>query len=58
MGWRLSEIGKLTWKRVDLNQGIVRLEVGETKNDEAWTVYLDDELKEIFESLWEDRKAN
>jgi integrase len=41
-----------------LNQGIVRLEVGETKNDKARTVYLDDELKEIFESLWEDRKAN
>lgn len=58
VGWRLSEIGKLTWKRVDLNQGIVRLEVGETKNDEARTVYLDDELKEIFEQLWEDRKAN
>jgi integrase len=58
VGWRLSEIGKLTWKRVDLENGIVRLEVGETKNDEARTVYLDDELKEIFERLWEQRKAN
>jgi integrase len=48
VGWRVSEIAGLTWKQVDLNQGIVRLEVGETKNDEARTVYLDDELKEIF----------
>ncbi len=31
-----------------MNQGIVRLEVGETKNDEGRTVYLDEELKEII----------
>ena len=37
-------------------QGIVRLEAGETKNDEARTVYLDDELKEIFKRQWEFRK--
>jgi integrase len=58
VGWRLSEIGTLTWKRVDLNQGIVRLEVGETKNKAGRTVYLDDELREIFEQLWEQRKTN
>ena len=32
-----------------MKQGIVRLEVGETKNDEGRTVYLDEELKELFE---------
>jgi integrase len=58
VGWRLSEIGKLTWNRVDLNLGIVTLEVGEAKNKEARTVYLDDELKEMFNQLWEARKAN
>ena len=41
---------------MDLNQGIVRLEVGETKNAEGRTVYLDDELKEIFEQQHEARK--
>ena len=35
---------------------IVRLEVGETKNDEARTVYLDEELKEVFNHQWETRK--
>ena len=55
-GWRISEIAGLTWDQVDRQQGIVRLEPGETKNDEGRTVYLDDELKEIFNRRWTDRK--
>ena len=55
-GWRVSEIAGLTWSQVDLDNGIVRLEVGETKNDEARTVYLDDELREVFHRQWELRK--
>lgn len=57
-GWRISEISSLTWKQVDRHQGIVRLEVGETKNDESRTVYLDAELKELFDHLWERRKSD
>jgi integrase len=49
-GWRLSEIAGLTWGQADRNPGIVTLEVGETKNDEGRTVYLDNELKEVFDS--------
>jgi integrase len=41
---------------VDLNKGIVRLEVGETKNTEGRTVYLDAELRQIFEQQYEARK--
>jgi integrase len=55
-GWRLSEMAGLTWNQVDRNQGIVSLEVGETKNDDARTVYLDEELQEIFHKQWENRK--
>ena len=57
MGWRRSEITNLTWKNVDRKHGIVRLEAGETKNGEARTVFLDDELQEAFNQQWQSRKA-
>ena len=57
-GWRVEEIADLHWSQVDRIKGIVTLEVGETKNDDARTVYLDDELKEIFNELWKNRKKN
>ena len=52
----MSEIIGLTWNQVDLDNGIVRLEVGETKNKGGRTVYLDDELIEVFKNQWENRK--
>jgi integrase len=57
-GWRDEEIADLIWSQVDRVKGIVTLEVGETKNDDARTVYLDEELKETFNQLWENRKRN
>jgi len=57
-GWRLSEISNLTWSQVDLDQGIVRLEPGEAKNNEGRTVYLDEELREVFAYQWEARKKS
>ena len=58
VGWRDQEITSLTWDTVDLDNGIVMLKVGETKNDEGRTVYLDDELKPLFRELWEKRKSH
>ncbi len=55
-GWRLSKIAKLTWNQVDRTAGVVRLEVGETRNNEARTVCLDEELKAISGAQWELRK--
>ena len=57
-GWRLSEILDLEWPQVDRQNGIVYLNPGETKNDGARTVYLDDELKDLFRYLWEKRKQS
>lgn len=39
-GWRRSEILALEWAQVDSEKGIVRLEAGETKNDEARDIHL------------------
>jgi len=57
-GWRLEEITSLKWSQVDRHLGIVRLEVGDTKNDDGRTIYLDDELKDIFLEQWRKRKAS
>jgi integrase len=57
VGWRDQEITSLTWDAVDIENGIVTLRVGETKNDEGRTVYLDDELKSLFRELWENRQS-
>lgn len=55
-GWRVEEICNLEWSRVDLEYGIVRVDPGDTKNGEGRTVYLDSELKAMFDELWKKRK--
>jgi len=55
-GWRRSEIINLQWSQVDLTNGVVRLEPGTTKNDEGRTIYLDEELKGVFQAQWQKRK--
>ena len=49
-GWRKQEILGLTRTKVDLKQGIVRLDPGETKNNEGRTPYMGEEL-------WQEMKA-
>jgi len=39
-----------------MTKGIVRLGPGESKNKEGRTVYLDEELKEVFRQQWDRRK--
>ena len=55
-GWRLDEIETLAWEQVDRKLGIIRLEPGDTKNDDARVAYLDKEEEEIIAKQWEFRK--
>jgi integrase len=57
-GWRLGEIRGLTWDKVDLKQGIIRLDPGETKNEEARTIYLNDELVKEIKALHNNRRLD
>ncbi len=56
-GWRKSEVLALTWDRVDLQAGTVRLDPDTTKNDEGRLVVLTDELRTLFTSLWTETRA-
>jgi len=58
VGWRKEEISSLTWSQVDRDNWIVALHPGDAKNDEAKTVYLDEELKEVFRTQWEARRKD
>ena len=55
-GWRKGEILNLTWDKLDLKQGIVRLDPGETKNNEARTLYMDEELLKEMKALHSKRR--
>lgn len=55
-GWRLGEILKLTWDKIDLRQGTIRLDPGETKNEEARTIYMDEELMEEMKAVHSNRR--
>ena len=55
-GWRMAEITSLTWDQVDLRQAVVRLDAGTTKNDEGRTMFLDNELAEVFKEQFRQRQ--
>jgi integrase len=55
-GWRKEEIAGLQWDQVDLREGIVRIEPGETKNQEGRTIYLEPELLEMMKGLHRERR--
>lgn len=57
-GWRRGEVPDLKWSNVDLQESIVSLDVGTTKNEEGSVVYMTEELKTLLESQWEERKSS
>lgn len=57
-GWRRSEIIGLKWSQVNLRDGIVRLEPGETKNSEGRTLYMESELWDLLKHLHKSRRMD
>lgn len=43
-GWRVSEVLSREWRHVDLHAGTLRLDPGQSKNDDGRVVYLGDDL--------------
>jgi integrase len=48
-GWRKEEILSRTVDKVFMNEGAIRLDPGETKNEEGRTFYMNDEVKKDIE---------
>jgi len=56
-GWRmLSEVLRLIWQQVNLDEGTVRLEPGTTKNGEGRLIYLTRDLRALLEGQWRERQ--
>jgi integrase len=56
LGWRKGECLGLTWDKVDMRQRTVRLDPGETKNDEARNAYMNDELFREMQGVFAKRR--
>ncbi|MEP7366186.1 MAG: site-specific integrase [Acidobacteriota bacterium] len=56
-GCRKGELLPILWEQIDLDEGIARLEAGETKNDEPRIIPLAPELITALRFEWERREA-
>jgi len=51
-GWRKEEILGLKFSMVDMQNGSITLPVYSTKNNESRTIYMDDDIKSMFQNIW------
>ena len=56
IGWRKGEVLNLTWDKVDMKQRTIRLDPGETKNEEARNVYMNDDLFKEMQGVFSQRR--
>lgn len=57
-GWCKLEILGLKWNQVNLREGIVRLEKGETKNGDGRTLYMEPDLLRLIRDLHRKRRMD
>jgi integrase len=57
-GWRWGEMVGIRWNQVNLKDGIVRLEPGETKNGKGRTLFLEPELLDLLKDLHRNRRLD
>ena len=57
-GWRIqSEMLPMEWRQVDRKTGEVRLDAGTTKNRAGRVFPFTDQLRELFEGLWQEHET-
>ncbi len=57
-GWSYVEYVGPKWSQVKLEEGIMRLEPGETKNGKGRTLFLEPELMDLFKDLLRNRRLD
>jgi len=57
-GWRKGEILALTWDKVDMKRRTIRLDPGETKNEEARNLYMNDDLFKEVQGIFTQRRLS
>lgn len=55
-GMRAAEVFKLTWRDIDFDRGSIH--IVDTKNSESRHAYMSNRIKEILESIFQNKKAN
>jgi integrase len=56
-GWRLNEALNVTWDMVDVDNGVITLPPGMTKNKKGRHYYMPDNISEMIRNLWSDHVA-
>jgi integrase len=58
-GMRKGELTGIQWSQVDFDAGLITLEKGATKNDDARSVpILDGDMRDLLQESWKEREAN
>jgi integrase len=51
-GWRRSEVLTLTWRQIDFDAALIRLEIGTTNNKDARPFPFTNDLRALLEAQW------